>query len=175
MQCPACHHELDPKEVGGVTVYVCDQGCGGIWFTWMELQRFDEPKEAAGEELLDIHRVDSVTIDPGPLHCPQCVDRIQLKRHFFSVKRDVTVDECPECGGYWLDPGELRTIRSDFATDEERRAAADAYFEETFGGQLHAERVKTEEELARAHKVANMFRFICPSYYIPGEQKWGAF
>jgi uncharacterized protein len=175
MQCPACHNELDPKEAGGVTVYVCDKGCGGIWFSWMELQRFDEPKEAAGEALLDIPRVSGVTVDPGPLHCPECKDSIQLKRHFFSVKRDVTVDECPECGGYWLDPGELRTIRTDYSTDEERRAAADAYFEETFGGQLAAEKAVSDEHLARAHKVANMFRFICPSYYIPGEQKWGAF
>jgi Zn-finger nucleic acid-binding protein len=79
------------------------------------------------------------------------------------VKRDVVVDECPACGGYWLDPGELRTIRTAFATDEERRAAADAYFTETFGGQLATEHAETEEQLARARKVANMFRFICPS------------
>ena len=55
MECPACHHTLEPMDAGGVSVDVCDQGCGGIWFTWMELQRFDEPKEAAGEALLDIH------------------------------------------------------------------------------------------------------------------------
>jgi len=24
-------------------------------------------------------------------------------------------------------------------------------------------------------KISNMFRFICPSYYIPGKQDWGAF
>jgi len=175
MECPACHHTLDPVEAGGVTVQVCKEGCGGLWFSWMELQRFDEPKETAGEGLLDFARQPGVTVDPGPLHCPQCADKIQLKRHFWSVKRDVTVDECPECGGYWLDPGELRTIRTDFETDEDRRAAADAYFEETFGGELHAERAETQEKLARAHKVANMFRFICPSYYIPGQQQWGAF
>lgn len=175
MECPACHGELDPKEVGGVTVYLCDKGCGGIWFTWMELQRFDETKEQAGEELLDIPRVEGTTIDPGPLHCPQCGDHIQLKRHFFNVKRDVTVDECPECGGFWLDPGELRAIRTGFETDEDRGAAAAACFDETFGGQLHAEHAKTEATLARAHRVANIFRFICPSYYIPGNRSWGAF
>ena len=175
MECPACHHTLDPVEAGGVTVQVCKEGCGGLWFSWMELQRFDEPKETAGGALLDFARQPGVTVDPGPLHCPQCADKIQLKRHFWSVKRDVTVDECPECGGYWLDPGELHAIRTDFETDEDRRAAADAYFEETFGGQLHAARAETQEHLERAHKVANMFRFICPSYYIPGEQQWGAF
>jgi uncharacterized protein len=91
------------------------------------------------------------------------------------VHRDVTVDECPECGGYWLDPGELRSIRADFTSHEDWRAAADAVFQETFGDQLHAAHAETEEKLERAHKVANMFRFICPSYYIPGQQQWGAF
>jgi hypothetical protein len=174
MECPACHHTLSPVEAGGVSVDVCKDGCGGIWFSWMELQRFDEPKDA-GDTLLGFTRQPGVTVDPGPLHCPQCADKIQLKRHFFSVKRDVTVDECPECGGYWLDPGELRTIQSDFATHEDRRAAADALFQETFGDQLAAAHAETEADLARAHKVANMFRFICPSYYIPGQQQWGAF
>jgi Zn-finger nucleic acid-binding protein len=83
------------------------------------------------------------------------------------------LDECPECGGYWLDPGELRTIRSDFETDEARRATAEAYFTGTFGSQLHAEHAQTEEQPARVHKGANMFRFICPSYFIPGKQDWG--
>jgi len=174
MDCPACHHTLSPVEAGGVSVDVCKDGCGGIWFSWMELQRFDEPKDA-GDALLGFTRKPGVTVDPGPLHCPQCADKIQLKRHFFSTKRDVTVDECPECGGYWLDPGELGSIRTDFETHEDRRAAADAVFQDTFGGQLAAQHAETEEQLARAHKVANMFRFICPSYYIPGQQQWGAF
>jgi len=175
MECPACHTTLILMDVGGVSVDVCSRGCGGIWFSWMELQRFDEPKESAGEELLDIARADDVVIDAGPLRCPQCAGKIQLKRHFFSVKRDVAVDECPQCGGYWLDPGELRTIRAAFDTDEARRAAADAYFSETFGVQLAAAHAETEAELVRARRVANMFRFICPSYYIPGQQAWGAF
>ncbi len=175
MECPACHHTLIAKEVGGVAVDVCGEGCGGIWFSWMELQRFDEPKEAAGEELLDVTRRQGVVVDPGPYHCPHCADRIRLKRHFFSVKRDVTVDECPQCGGYWLDPGELRTIRTSFETDEARREAAEAFFAETFGDQLVAAHAETEADLARAQRVANLFRFICPSYYIPGKQAWGAF
>jgi len=34
------------------------------------------------------------------------------------------VDECPKCAGFWLDAGELAGIRSEFATQEERKAAA---------------------------------------------------
>jgi hypothetical protein len=34
---------------------------------------------------------------------------------------------------------------------------------------------ESQEKAEKARKVANMFRFICPSYYIPGKQDWGAF
>jgi len=31
------------------------------------------------------------------------------------------------------------------------------------------------EELARAQKFAKTFRFICPSYYVPGKQAGAAY
>jgi Zn-finger nucleic acid-binding protein len=38
---------------------------------------------------------------------------VKLKRHFFSAKKHVEVDHCPNCGGYWLDAGELEKIRAE--------------------------------------------------------------
>lgn len=38
--------------------------------------------------------------------CPRCPG-IHMSRHFFSVKRQVEIDDCPSCGGVWLDAGEL--------------------------------------------------------------------
>ena len=38
---------------------------------------------------------------------------MKLKRHFFSAKKRVEVDQCPNCGGYWLDAGELEAIRAE--------------------------------------------------------------
>jgi hypothetical protein len=32
-----------------------------------------------------------------------------------------------------------------------------------------------QAKLDKARKIANMFRFVCPSYYIPDKQDWGAF
>src|SRR2546429_2575315 len=51
-------------------------------------------------------------------------------RHFWSVKRDVVVDECPKCEGIFLDPGELAEIRSDYKSDGDRHKAAQARSEE---------------------------------------------
>jgi Zn-finger nucleic acid-binding protein len=73
----------------------------------------DEQHEAAGEPLLNIPRDPSVQVDfARKRDCPRC-EGIKLKRHFFSAKRQVEVDQCPNCGGYWLDAGELEKIREE--------------------------------------------------------------
>ena len=102
---------------------VCHGGCGGIWFDAFELQRVDEQHEAAGERLLEIPRDPAVVVDATRKRaCPRC-DGIKLKRHFFSARRKVEVDQCPSCGGYWLDAGELEQIRAEKAASA---AAAEA-------------------------------------------------
>lgn len=175
MDCPVCANALTTMRVGGIAVDVCEGGCGGIWFDRYELMRLDEPDESAGESLLDTARDPDLHVDPSKrLHCPKCPE-VVMARHFFSVKRQVVADECPNCGGHWLDPGELRTIRSEYASEEERQRAASEYFSEVFGPDLAEAHAETAEDLARARRIAYAFRFICPSYYIPGEQDWGAF
>ena len=144
MNCPACGNVLQEMTVGGVVVDVCRGGCGGIWFDKFELNKFDEPHESAGEELLEIEQDESIIVDHTKrFKCPRC-DDVVMMRHFFSVKKDVEVDECPGCGGFWLDAGELGKIRGLFNTEEERHKAAKEYFSKVFGGELSA--METEDQ-----------------------------
>jgi Zn-finger nucleic acid-binding protein len=108
------------------------------------------------------------------LSCPKHPGVVMM-RHFSSVKRRVTVDECPSCGGFWLDAGEVAAIRSEFETEEERDRAAAQYFSELFDSELTAAHQETMRDLAAARKVAHVLRFISPSCYIPGKQESGAF
>jgi len=175
MKCPACGNNLSPTTVGEVTVDVCQGGCGSIWFDQLELKKVDEQSEAAGEALLNVDRNPDVQVDYGAMRtCPKCQDTVMM-RHFFSVKRHVEVDECPQCGGFWLDAGELATLRSQFASEEARKAAAEQYFNEVFGAQLAERTAESQAILEKAQRVARIFRYICPTYYIPGKQAWGAF
>ncbi len=175
MHCPTCGNELTQVVTGGVTVDVCDGGCAGIWFDHFELQKFDEPDEDADALLLDIVRDETIHIDHDERrYCPKCED-IVMMRHFFSPKRDIQVDECPQCGGYWLDAGELATLRNQYGSEAERRQAAQEYFDEVFGNRLEEMRTQSEGELARARRIVRIFRLVCPSYYVPGKQEWGAF
>lgn len=175
MKCPACGHELSQMTAGQITVDACKGGCGGIWFDRFEIGKVDEPSQSAGESLLHIERNEGVKVDLTQRRkCPKCTDIIMMQ-HFFDVKRQVVVDECPKCAGVWLDVGELATIRKEFSTEEERRRAAEKYFDDIFGKQLAELHARSVEHAEHARKIARLFRFICPSYYIPGKQAWGAF
>lgn len=175
MKCPACGRELQQMEVSDIVVDVCKNGCGGIWFDNFELQKVDEQHEAAGEALLEIERDPAVQVDRSQKRsCPKCKD-VKMMKHFASVKKEVEIDECAGCGGVWLDYGELGKIRQQFATEEERKKAAQEYFSELFDDELSEMSAESEAQLAKAQKFAGIFRFICPSYYIPGKQRWGAF
>ena len=113
MKCPACDFDLMEMELGGVKVDVCHGGCGGIWFDAFELQRVDEQREVPTEHLLRIQRNPQIRVDAARKRaCPRC-DGVKLKRHFFSARKQVEVDHCPNCAGYWLDAGELEKIRAE--------------------------------------------------------------
>src|SRR5258707_1294364 len=123
MKCPACDHELTEMQVGSLVVDVCQDGCGGIWFDAFELQRVDDEQEVAGDRLLDIHRAERVRVDPSrERDCPRCPG-IKLQRHFFSARRQIEVDQCPNCAGYWLDAGELAQIRAEKSQTATAQAA----------------------------------------------------
>ena len=91
----------------------CHGGCGGIWFDTFELQRVDERCEVPSEHLLRIQTDPQIRVEASRKRaCPRC-DGIKLKRHFSSRQRQVEVDHCPNCAGYWLDAGELEKIRAE--------------------------------------------------------------
>jgi Zn-finger nucleic acid-binding protein len=166
---------MEEVVVEGIAVDICKNGCGGLWFDRFELQKVDEPHESAGEGLLEIRAEGNKKTDPSKRRmCPKC-EGITMMRHFFSIKKEVQVDECPNCAGFWLDCGELRQIRGQYSSDDERNRAAEEYFDHIFGAELKRMKEESEEKKEKAQKIAKMFRFLYPSYYIPGKQKWGAF
>lgn len=176
MNCPACGSPLEQRSYDGVDLDVCAAGCGGVWFDQFEFRKFDEPHEAVATELLSLEGADTrPTAENDQFECPRCGDGVVLRRRFFSTKRRVEVDECPACAGVWLDVGELRDLRELFPSETARKEAAAAYFDEVFGPQLAALRAESEEDRDRAARFARALRFVTPSYWIPGDQEWGAY
>jgi len=175
MDCPACGETLVRTETGGLEVEVCRDGCGGVWLDNFELEKVDERHESAGEALLDVDRDPDVAVDRDRRRdCPSC-DGAVMHRHFFTVKREVEVDECPDCAGVWLDAGELGEIRRQFEDEAAREEAAAEEYRRLFDEEMEKIRRSSRERVERSRSLARALRFVLPSYWIPGDQEWGAF
>ncbi|MFB2833656.1 zf-TFIIB domain-containing protein [Floridanema evergladense] len=136
MKCPACDNELSEKLAGNITVDVCEGGCGGIWFDRFELQKVDNLEETEGESLLNIQKSPEVEVNHNlRRYCPKCPN-ILMMRHYYGVKKQVLVDECPSCAGFWLDAGELAAIRSQFSSEMEKEIVTEQYIADIVGKYL---------------------------------------
>jgi Zn-finger nucleic acid-binding protein len=141
-------------------VDACLGGCGGIWFDQFELQKLDQPHEPAGELLIHLRKREDLNIDYSQRrNCPRCPN-IVMMRHFYSPRRRVEVDECPSCGGFWLDAGELTLIRAEHQNEAEQQAAVDKYIETTTNAILGPLRAAGNAE--RARRIHQLFRFSSP-------------
>jgi Zn-finger nucleic acid-binding protein len=131
MICPACGAQLIALSVEGLVVDVCRDGCGGLWFDNFELEKVDDWHERLGETLvaLDINPQAIVIRDRRP--CPRC-HGVVMMQHKFRPDKPVMVDECPSCGGMWLDGGELAEIRQPAPSREDRKKAASRFLERLF-------------------------------------------
>ena len=175
MKCPACDRELEEMAAGGVVVDVCDGGCGGIWFDHFELRKFDESHESEGEALLDVKRDPEVVVDHSLRRgCPNCPGVVMM-RHSFSPGDNVEIDECPKCGGIWLDAGELAAIRNQFENEEERAKAAKAWLDRTINAHLTRARKEDQRTQSSAERIAHTLRFLCPSYWVSDNQDSAAY
>src|SRR5678816_2999230 len=107
MKCPACNKTLREKGAGGITLDMCYGGCGGIWFDASELENVND---RAAATLHTIWQIPSRIKPPGePRSCPRCPEQV-LERKWFSDAQKVEIDQCPKCGGIWLDDGEFSSI-----------------------------------------------------------------
>ena len=96
-----------------MTLDLCYGGCGGIWFDPGELERVDV---RAASTLHTIWQVPAgqVTLTE-PRLCPRCPEQV-LQRKWFSEAQQVEIDQCPTCGGIWLDAGEFTRVQAELRT-----------------------------------------------------------
>jgi uncharacterized protein len=112
LRCPRSAAPLARLRIGGVDTDVCED-CGGLWLDRLELARFEHPDSVMGDALVaHLGQFPPTLVDHSiRLRCPHHPDVVML-RHRFSATIAVEVDECPQCGGVWLDTDELARIRA---------------------------------------------------------------
>jgi Zn-finger nucleic acid-binding protein len=147
MNCPVCNKEMSQEDFSGVTVDICRNGCRGIYFDSGEVTKIKQQNDAMTEALKEaLDAPQSIDINRGQIKCPRCGTPMQRHPHFEA--NDIIVDECYVCGGLFLDSGELKAIKENVLTEEERRQRVD---------ELLAKTTIYQQEHARmeAHKSMN--------------------
>ena len=105
--CPKCSIPMPSSILGGQEVERCEE-CSGTFFdkgeldsiiNLIEIYRYVELDEPDIQTLADVER--------PPYRCPS-EGANMLRKEYLGV----TVDECSECGGVWLDDGEITTLKT---------------------------------------------------------------
>ncbi len=157
MNCPACKKVMIEEDFGGVKIDVCKDGCKGLWFDWGELVRLDESDEGFGDTLKEaLNSTRDKDADRGRINCPKC--NIPMVAHLSRSLKEVTVDECYGCGGFFLDAGELKVMRDNFMTEEEGEAFVNKLLLVPVH-QKHKENPEKKEQRSKAvEKVGGMLK-----------------
>ena len=146
--CPACGEFMKKVYIddAGISVDICVDGCGGIWFDNREELKFDERHESIDEIKKQLEGKTFKKVDQTKdRYCPVCSTEtaVKLVKNSTSVKNEIQIDECYCCGGKFFDHGELEAMRNEYKTEKERVAA----LETLSSALLHKEFAMQEAQL----------------------------
>ena len=154
------------QDFGGVIVDVCLNGCKGLWFDWNELNKLDHKNQGFGNALKEALKYPRYNDENrGKIKCPKC--GLPMHRHLFESEKEINVDECYECGGFFLDSGELKIIRDKFMSEVERQAYEDKLLNRN---PVYVKGVANlENEEKRTEAIRQYTKFLRLSYYLTGK------
>ncbi|OYT70004.1 MAG: hypothetical protein CFK49_02380 [Armatimonadetes bacterium JP3_11] len=106
--CPVCQIELKPQVHLGVTIDVCP-ACAGIWFDEGELVRLHQLDDEVLPRIDALYQPQVTSYDPPwERLCPNC--RQLLRPYNYLYTSNIRLDTCEQCGGVWVDNGELEVM-----------------------------------------------------------------
>jgi len=166
MSCPVCGKKMVTQDFGNVLVDVCVKGCKGIWFDWLELRKLNEKHEGFGAALQAALKFPRVNDSNRPrLKCPKC--GIPMYAHQYPTDKEVNVDECYGCGGFFLDSGEFKEVRDHSMSEAEEKA----YLTKLVNNLPESQAMdrQLEKDRLRSEALARYTRFLRLSYYVTGK------
>jgi len=107
MNCPKCHARMAAVSLYGIEIDRCS-GCKGLWFDNDELdalgaiddsEMLDLGLAAVGHQFNAQHNID----------CPRCEEVALMTTRINGG--NLTVEQCPQCQGRFLDAGEFTAYK----------------------------------------------------------------
>ena len=80
-----------------------------------------------------------------------------MMRRYFSPKRQIEIDECPKCGGIWLDAEELEGIRDLFLNSTDRARATEQFVNSVMNSpEVQAYERESEELRSKLNGISSL-------------------
>lgn len=153
IECPACGKKMKKIFIqeSDINIDICLDGCGGIYFDNREFEKFDEKHENADAILSQLKGKSFDKVNSSEVRiCPVC--GIAMAK-MGAAGGEVEIDVCHNCGGKFLDNGELQKIRK-YKNDD---AKLDNYIEGMFES-IHKDLVKTTKSSPRRQFFEDLVR-----------------
>ncbi len=149
-QCPDCQIELRTENLLGIDLDVCPD-CAGIYFDDGEMMNLKDLGDDAFSELDDMVLPDDDVdleeeIGTSKRMCPGCKEVMHEYNYLYTSK--VRLDACPDCGGTWVEHGELTAMQQALAD------AKNQPINESLMRRLVHERVVAEEMAKHEERIA---------------------
>ena len=103
--CPREGHSLTRREIVGIEFFFC-KTCHGLWFSREALEELAGRVAEGDRPPMSLASCRPPMIEEGTARC-LCPGHPLME---VREKDGVTVDQCPSCGGVWLDGGEIAAI-----------------------------------------------------------------
>jgi Zn-finger nucleic acid-binding protein len=162
MNCPVDNGLMASEDFGGINVFVCRDGCKGMWLTWAELHKLEDKNMAMSAAMQEsLTWPEQSNADLPALKCPNCGE--VMHRHLAEDDKQVSLDECYACGGFFLASGQLAELRAHEMTQGEEQGYADKLVNGL------PEWIQAQAELQRdqdrAEAIRRFTRFVRFGYY----------
>lgn len=113
--------------------------CNGVWLDRGELEKIEETfeRDHSGElsripDYVGRAYEEARQKKRGELLCPVCQVRMEAAEYAYCSQ--IMIDRCPECGGVWLDRGEVDAIEVFFERSKSARRGIVKGFLRGLGG-----------------------------------------
>lgn len=161
LTCPACGAKMEKifVERANCNIDVCTNGCGGIFFDNREFKKFDEHFESIDELKKALEgKTFKDTDQTFKRTCPAC--GMKMVKNSTSIKGNIIVDDCYNCGGKFLDYKELDKIREEYPTEEARSKDVENYLKNKMGYEYEEMHAHNRLKANSPQKQGILDRFI---------------
>jgi len=166
MNCPSCSNGLTIFYYGELGVMACQYGCAGLWFDRYEIKKINSSNFRKGRELLKIEQAQGIRLFRNVDHvCPKC-EMTLLLRHFFDKKHSLEVDQCPRCGGIWIEMGEIFKEKK---SDVEREKLINNYFIFIYEKKILKMDLSIADIRIAAEQILQVFRYLGMPRFLDSE------